>query len=214
MAEETQTPNPMIAGGEKRITVAEKEIADRATNAERKNWLRDRVAYLKKGISDMKSRSFLIAEYDPFIVIPVNILGSTSDPFAPNVGDYALVVFGEKIVPAVVGDGGPNYKVGEASLRIAKELNSRATPNNRPVSDLKVTYLIFPGSREAERGPPDYAAWRSKCIALAQEIGGLGAGSQILEWKDLLAPPPPPPAPVPPPAPATPAPAQPKPAQP
>ena len=212
----SQTPNPMVAGWEKRIAVAEKEIADRATSAERKKWLRDRVAYLKKGITDMKSRSFLIAEYDPFIVIPVNILGSTSDPFAPNVGDYALVVFGEKIVPAVVGDGGPNYKVGEASLRIAKELNSRATPNNRPVSDLKVTYLVFPGSREAERGAPDYAAWRSKCLALVQEIGGLGAGSQILEWKDLLAPPPPPPAPVPPttPAPATPAPAQPKPAQP
>lgn len=203
----SQTPNPMIAGWEKRIAAAEKEIADRATTAERKKWLRDRVTYLKKGITDLKSRSFLIAEYDPFIVIPVNILGSSSDPFAPNVGDYALVVYGEKIVPAVVGDGGPNYKVGEASLRIAKELNSRATPYNRPVSDLKVTYLVFPGSREAERSPPDYAAWRTKCQALVQEIGGLGEGGQILEWKDLLAPPPPPPAPVTPPANPAPAPA-------
>jgi len=199
----TQTPNPMIAGWEKRIAAAEKEIADRATTADRKKWLRDRVAFLKRGISDLKSRSFLVAEYDPFIVIPVNILGSTSDPYAPKIGDYALVVFGEKIVPAVVGDGGPNYKVGEASLRIAKELNTRATPNNRPVSDLKVTYLVFPGSREAEKGPPNYEAWRNKCLALAQEIGGLGPGCQILEWKDLLAPPPPPPAPVP--APADPA---------
>ena len=188
----SKTPNPMIAGWENRITVAEKEIADRGTSADRKKWLRDRVAYLKRGISDMKSRSFLIAEYDPFIVIPVNILGATSDPYAPNIGDYAVVVFGEKIVPAVVGDGGPNYKVGEASLRIAKELNTRATSNSRPVSDLKVTYLVFPGSREAERGPPNYEAWRSKCQALVQEIGGLGAGCQMLEWKDLLAPPPPP----------------------
>ena len=188
----SKTPNPMIAGWENRITVAEKEIADRGTSADRKKWLRDRVAYLKRGISDMKSRCFLIAEYDPFIVIPVNILGATSDPYAPNIGDYAVVVFGEKIVPAVVGDGGPNYKVGEASLRIAKELNTRASSNSRPVSDLKVTYLVFPGSREAERGPPNYEAWRSKCQALVQEIGGLGAGCQMLEWKDLLAPPPPP----------------------
>jgi hypothetical protein len=201
----------MIAGWEKRIAAAEKEIADRATTADRKKWLRDRVAFLKKGISDLKSRSFLVAEYDPFIVIPVNILGSTSDPYAPKIGDYALVVYGEKIVPAVVGDGGPNFKVGEASLRIAKELNSRATPYNRPVSDLKVTYLVFPGSREAEKGPPNYDAWRSKCLALTQEIGGLGQGCQLLEWKDLLAPPPPPPTPpVPPSAPApAPAPARP-----
>lgn len=192
-----QTPNPMIAGWERRIAAAEKEIADRATTAERKKWLRDRVAFLKRGITDLKARSFLVAEYDPFIVIPVNILGSTSDPFAPKVGDYALVVFGEKIVPAVVGDGGPAYKVGEASLRIAKELNSRATPYNRPVSDLKVTYLVFPGSRDAERGPPDYEVWRNRCQALVQEIGGLGPGARILEWKDLLAPPPPPPVPAP-----------------
>lgn len=210
----TQTPNPMIAGWERRIAAAEKEIADRATTADRKKWLRERVAFLKRGITDLKSRSFLVAEYDPFIVIPVNILGSSSDPYAPNVGDFALVVFGEKIVPAVVGDGGPAYKVGEASLRIAKELNSRATPYNRPVSDLKVTYVVFPGSRDAERGPPHYEAWRSRCQALVQEIGGLGAGAQILEWKDLLAPPPasPPtpavqevtPAPTPPAAPAQP----------
>lgn len=193
----SQTPNPMIAGWERRIAAAEKEIADRATTAERKKWLRERVAFLRKGIADLKSRSFLVAEYDPFIVIPVNILGSGSDPFAPNVGDYALVVFGEKIVPAVVGDGGPTYKVGEASLRIAKELNSRATPYNRPVSDLKVTYLVFPGSRDAERGPPNYEAWRSRCQTLVQEIGGLGPGFQIHEWKDLLAPPPPVPAPGP-----------------
>jgi Fungal chitosanase of glycosyl hydrolase group 75 len=195
------TPNPMIAGWEKRVTSGEKEIVDRTTSTERKKWLRDRISFLKKGISDLKSRSFLIAEYDPFIVIPVNILAATSDAFAPKIGDYALVVYGEKIVPAVVGDGGPNFKVGEASLRIAKELNTRASPYNRPVSDLKVTYLVFPGSREPERKPPDYAAWRGKCSALVQEIGGLGAGYQIIEWKDLLAPPPAPaPVPAPPPA--------------
>ena len=65
-----------------------------------------------------------------------------SDPV--KLGDYALVVFGNSIYPALVGDVGPNDKVGEASLRIAKEINTLSTPYNRPVSDLKVTYLIFP----------------------------------------------------------------------
>ena len=49
-----------------------------------------------------------------------------SDPV--KVGDYALVIFGDAIYPALVGDVGPNDKVGEASLRIAKELNTLSTP--------------------------------------------------------------------------------------
>lgn len=202
----TQTPNPMIAGWEKRIAGAEKELAQKGTTAERKTWLRERIAYLKKGIEDMKARSFLVAEYDPFIVIPVNILTS-SDPFAPKVGDYALVVFGKKIYPAIVGDGGPTFKVGEASLRLARELNPKASPYSRPVSDLKVSYLVFSGSREAEKGPPDYEKWRQKCFELSNTIGGLGEGVQIHLWTDLLPKPEPPaPTPVPlvtPPAPAS-----------
>ena len=69
----------------------------------------------------------------------------THGPDPVKVGDYALVVFGDAIYPVIVGDVGPNDKVGEASLRIAKELNALATAYNRPVSDLKVSYIIFPG---------------------------------------------------------------------
>jgi len=179
-------PNPMIAGWERRIAAAEKEMAAGDTTADRKKWLKDRVAFLKRGVADLKGRSFLIAEYDPFIVIPVNILGSANDPFAPKVGDYAVVIHGDRMLPALVGDGGPTFKVGEASLRIAREINSRATPYARPVSDLKVTYLVFPGSHEGERRPPDYAAWRDRCEALLGEIGGLGAGVTLHRWEDTL----------------------------
>ena len=209
----TTTPNPMIAGFEKRIVAGQKELEDRATTADRKKWLRDRIAMLKRGIEDMKFRSFLIAEYDPFIVIPVNIISSTSDPFAPRVGDYAVVVSGEKIYPAIVGDGGPTFKVGEASLRMAKEINPKSSPYSRPISDLTISYLVFSGSREAEKGPPDYEKWRQKCHELLNEMGGLGNGYQLHQWADLLpkpAPvlvtpasaPPTAPAPVPAPAPA------------
>lgn len=206
-SKKSQTPNPIVAGWEKRVAAGEKELADKDTTKDRKTWLRSRIATLKRGITDMKGRSFLIAEYDPFIVIPINILGNSSDPFAPNIGDYALVIYGDKVLPAIVGDGGPNFKVGEASLRIAKELSTRATPYNRPVSDLKVTYLVFPGTRDPN-APPDYGVWRTKCETLVNEFGGIGEGYKILEWKNLLEPPPPPVVVTPQPAPGQPTPGQ------
>lgn len=182
----TKTPNPMIAGFEKRIKAGEAELNDRATTADRKKWLRDRIAMLRRGIEDMKARSYLIAEYDPFIVMPVNVITASGDPFAPKVGDYAVVVYGEKLYPAIVGDGGPTFKVGEASLRMAREINPRSSPYSRPVSDLTVSYVVFPGTREERREPPDYEKWRQRCHELIGEIGGLGEGYELHQWQDLL----------------------------
>ncbi len=217
-AKKSKVPNPMLAGWEKRLTEGEKELALKTTTAERKTWLRERISYLKRGITDLKSRSFLIGEYDPFIVIPVSIMNS-DDPFAPKAGDYAVVIHGSNLYPAIVGDGGPNYKVGEASYRIAKEINPKCTPNNRPVSDLKVSYMVFPGSRDADKGQPDYTKWTQRSHELLAGIGGEGEGIQLHQWQDLLPKPEPPPeaapgvtpppasgASVPPAAPATPAP--------
>src|SRR5205823_907662 len=82
-----------------------------------------------------------IGTTDPYIGVP-GAFAHGND--APKVGDYALVVFAEAVYPAIVGDIGPNDRVGEASLRIAKQINGLSTPYNRPVSDLKVTYLVFP----------------------------------------------------------------------
>jgi hypothetical protein len=187
------TPNPMVAGWEKRLAIGKQELADPATSATRKSWLRDRIEKLKLGIADLKARSFLIAEYDPFIVIPVNLLLSR-DEFAPNVGDYAVVLHEGKAYPAIVGDGGPTFKVGEASLRMAKEINEQASPYSRPESDLKVSYVVFPGSANSEKGPPDYTLWRERCNELLNDIGGLGEGYVLHEWQDLLKKPEPGPA--------------------
>jgi len=188
----TQQPNPMVEGWEKRIVAAQHELAANTTSAQRKTWLRERIQYLKRGIADMKSRSFLIADYDPFIVIPVDILAS-DEPSTPNVGDYAVVVYAGKLYPSIVGDGGPTFKVGEGSLRIARELNPKSSPYSRPVSDLKVGYFIFPGSRDTEKSQPDYEKWRQRCQELLGEIGGVGEGYQLHSWQDLF---PPPPVPV------------------
>jgi hypothetical protein len=188
----TKTPNPMVAGWEARVAAAQKELAAANTPAARKTWLRERIQYLKRGIDDLKARSFLIADYDPFIVIPVDVLTS-NDEFSPNVGDYAVVVHDGRLFPAIVGDGGPAFKVGESSLRLARELNPKSSSYSRPVSDLKVSYVVFPGSREAERGPPDYEKWRQRCFELLGEIGGMGDGFQLHQWQDLLPSPEPPP---------------------
>lgn len=199
---QSKTPNPMVAGWEKRIANAQKEMADSKTNAPRKAWLKDRIQYLKRGIEDLKHRSFLIADYDPFIVIPIDILGS-KDESAPNIGDYAVVIYGKNLYPAIVGDGGPTFKVGEGSLRLAREINPKSNSYSRPVSDLKISYLVFPGSCESERVAPDYEKWRQRCHELLAEIGGLGDGFELHQWQDTLpktAPPPPEPTPeVPPP---------------
>ncbi|RYD47739.1 MAG: hypothetical protein EOP85_04900, partial [Verrucomicrobiaceae bacterium] len=100
----TSTPNPMIAGIERRIGNAQRELAASGTTAERKAWLRTRTQELKRWVEDLKSRSYLIAEYDPFIVIPVDLLRA-NDAFAPKVGDYAVVISGKKVYPTIVGDG-------------------------------------------------------------------------------------------------------------
>ena len=107
-----------------------------------------------------------------------------SDPV--KLGDYALVIFGNSIYPALVGDVGPNDKVGEASLRIAKEINTLSTPYNRPVSDLKVTYLIFPDTADKPFCPPDLEKLQARCETLVKEIGGTSV--PLHRWENIIPP--------------------------
>jgi hypothetical protein len=148
------------------------------------------IAQLRAEIDTLKKYSFLIGATDPFIVVPGAFMHG-SNPVKP--GDYALVIFGSSIYPALVGDIGPNDKVGEASLRIAKEINTLSTPYNRPVSDLKVTYLIFPETADKPFGPPDLEKLQARSEALVKEIGG--ASVPLHHWENII-PPLPTPSPV------------------
>ncbi|HST29459.1 MAG TPA: hypothetical protein VLK27_01320, partial [Chthoniobacterales bacterium] len=103
---------------------------------------------------------------------------------------------GDGIYPAIIGDIGPNDKVGEASFRIAKEINPQSTPYSRPVSELKATYLIFPGTADTA-GPPDLDKLQARCQKLVDEIGG--ATVPLHHWENII---PPPPSPTPTPAPS------------
>jgi Fungal chitosanase of glycosyl hydrolase group 75 len=190
----SQIPNPYIAPAEERLKRYEGELAVKSTAPERKKELKGAIAAVRDEIETLKKFSFLIGATDPYIVLPSG-LGKMD---GGKVGDYALVIFGDKIFPAIVGDIGPPDKTGEASLRIAKEINAAATAYNRPVSDLKVTYLIFPGTAETPFGPPDLEKLQARTEALVKEIGG--AGVPLHHWENII-PPLPSPTPTPTPSP-------------
>ncbi|HEX8372100.1 MAG TPA: glycoside hydrolase family 75 protein, partial [Chthoniobacterales bacterium] len=144
---------------------------------------------------------FLISKADPFIVLPGFMLRDKSLPFCPRIGDYAAVIFRDKIYPAVFGDVGPSVKVGEASVRIAKALNLKATAYNRPTNHLDVSYLVFPQSADATAAPPDYEKWRARCVELLADLGATNVN--VERWENIL-PPMPTPTPTPDPAAAIP----------
>jgi hypothetical protein len=194
-AKKTSAPSPYLAAVEDRLKRAEDEFALKTITPERKRDLRNTITQLRAEATTLKKFSFLIGATDPYIVIPSSF---TRGRDAAKTGDYAVVVFSDAILPAIVGDIGPNDKVGEASLRVARQINALATPYNRPVTDLKVTYLIFPGTADVPFGPPDLDKIQARCQKLVDEIGG--ATVPLHHWENII-PPPPTPTPTPSPSP-------------
>lgn len=105
---------------------------------------------------------FVNAEEVPFVVVPIAVPGTTISfqrDAGIGKGDLAVAFIDGKCSFGVVGDAGPWFRLGEASLRTHEELGNPqcATPGERPCQRLRrgsgvgigsnVTYLIFPGSR-------------------------------------------------------------------
>jgi hypothetical protein len=174
-------PNPYLPGIEDRLRRV--ELEQRTGTPERKRDLKNAATGLRDEIGAMKKYSYLIGTYDPFIVVPASF---TKGNDATHVGDYAVVISGSTIYPAVVGDVGPNDRVGEASLRIAKEVNALSNPNNRPISELKATYIVFNGTADSSWGPPDLEKLQARCEALVKEIGG--ASMPLHHWVNTVPP--------------------------
>ena len=188
-AKVTDQPNPLLQPWKNRLKANLEALKNKDVSASRKAYIRKVIAdEIRPGIRDMEKRSFLIARIDPFMVIPLSFLHyQKKTPFGPTVGDYAAVIYENKIYPAIIGDAGPSFKVGESSLRIAQEIDPRSSPYRRPVNDLTVTYVVFPQSRDKPFTAPDLKEWRTRCAALIDSIGGLGEGYELHEWEDLLA---------------------------
>jgi hypothetical protein len=180
-AKKSNRPNPYLPGIEDRLRRTESE--QKMAGAERKRDLKSTIAELRDEVSAMKKYSYLIGTYDPFIVVPASF---TKGNDGVRVGDYAIVVVGNTVYPAIVGDIGPNDRVGEGSLRIAKEVNSASNPNNRPISELKATYVVFNGTADPSWGPPDLEKLQARCETLVKEIGG--ASVALHHWTNAVPP--------------------------
>jgi len=166
-----KTRNPLLSKWESKLRQEKQKNGSNTSRAK----------YLEAAVKDLKNRSFLIAEIDPFVVLPTNWLNDSSE-HAPRVGDYAVVIYKEKLYPAIVGDAGPYHKIGEASLKLATTINPNANPYRRACEGLEVSYLIFPGTAESPKRAPNYKYWRDRCLELLQEMGGLNEDVELHTW--------------------------------
>lgn len=189
----TPTPNPCAPMWEKRIAETEAKIKD-PKNAGDAPKLKADLARLRAELLDMKNHSYLIGSMDPFIVLPVPMFTGKKNGFTPRLGDYCAVLAGDVFYPAIIGDMGPSAKMGEASLRLCREVNPRANGDMRAVSDLKVTYIVFPGTAEKETGPPDLLLLQRRCAELLDELGEHGGKFFLWQEPPPEAPPDTPPA--------------------
>ena len=207
-AKKTDKSSPFIAPREMKIKAWELELATPGVLAARKTELREAITKARAEIGYLKQSSYLIAAADPYIVLPGAMhYKSKAGPFKPKVGDYCVVIYGKTLYPAIIGDVGPMNVVGEASLRLGKEINPKTSGELRATNDLKVTYLIFPGTAE-KFDAPDLAKWRAQCEKYLNEMGGYRG--ELFTWVDTTKPKTPPATP----APATPTPGAPMPATP
>ncbi|MDP9292349.1 MAG: glycoside hydrolase family 75 protein [Verrucomicrobiota bacterium] len=179
----TTTPNPFLAAREEKL----KQLEATAKNgAGAQAEARAAIPAVRYEVNEMKKNSFLVSNADPYIALPSSMFPRNGDALAPKLGDFCVVIFKKTIYPAIIGDVGPSYKIGEASLRLSKQINAAATANNRPVSDLKVTYLIFPDTAEKPFAAPDLEKWNRRCAELLTELGGYKG--ELFAWEDITKP--------------------------
>ncbi|MBV9104475.1 MAG: hypothetical protein JO066_14085 [Verrucomicrobia bacterium] len=180
----TSKASQFIPEREEKLKQLQSEYDAKTTPPERKKVLKDQMEQLLKEVNELKKYSFLVAKADPYIVLPGFMFRQPNQPFQPRLGDCVVVIFQGKFYPALLGDVGPSYKIGEASLRICSQLDPRSTAYNRPASDLNITYIVFPDSAEDPPGPPDLQKLRVRCSTLLNEIGGYIG--ELWNWEDIL----------------------------
>jgi hypothetical protein len=180
----TTIPNPFIRPREEELARLLASLDSLESGPRRQ--AQNQISRLRQEIAALKARSSLVATLDPFIVLPIFMFEYADESHAPEIGDYAVVIHGSTLYPAIVGDAGPNSKIGEASRLICQAVDPASSGSRRAVNDLSVTYLVFPGSREKEAAPPDLAAWRARCESLLGQIGG--HGGTLHDWQTAAAP--------------------------
>ncbi len=191
----TKNASPWVPVREEKIRRLQNELSQRPSSS-RAGEIRRSIAELRDEIQTLQTFSSLIAKADPFIVLPTFLFRAAGNAYQPKIGDFAVVIAGGRLLPAVIGDAGPNAKIGEASLRICREINAAASGTQAAATDLRITYLVFPSTAVEPFAPPDYAALQKRCTELVNEIGGTD-GTAVHLWANIIPTPTPTPTPTP-----------------
>lgn len=181
----TERPNPFLEPTRKRLAQVEAELKSKELDPEKRREFEATKRLLTKRILEMRTWSFLISDADPFIVLPGFMFRDKGERFTPSFGDYAIVAHDGKFYPAIVGDAGPSFKIGEASMRLCREINPKTSAARRAASNLRVFYFVFPGSGAKDPpAPPDFELWHERCSALFAAIGGDPA--LLHRWENIV----------------------------
>ena len=116
-------PNPCLREVEGLLALVEGELGNGTMTPAEKTRLELERSSAKATITELNRWSFLVGTSDPFIVLPSFMVGKS--PKQPSIGDFAVVIAHGILYPAVLGDLGPNSKIGEASLRICREVDAK-----------------------------------------------------------------------------------------
>ena len=141
---------------------------------------------------------FLSSEAHHYVVLPQGRTSSGKNngkPFHPDLslGDVAIVIFRDKITAAVCGDFGPNFKIGEGSIRVHEDFHPPAPDpcKKRDKNDdhcllilnssieEDVLFFVFPGSDFGDTLTPETFETRVKERAFARFNQLKGASGPI-----------------------------------
>jgi hypothetical protein len=116
--------------------------------------------------TDSKGK-YLDASIAPYIVVPGISARFSYTGAGIRMGSAALVLYGNQVAFATVGDVGPDTIIGEASYAVAKKLGMNPSPSSGGV-DSGVTYIVFPGAVNDITTPESPAIVEQKVRAIAE----------------------------------------------
>lgn len=95
----------------------------------------------------------LNADLVPYVVIPAAApkgieAGAFERLSGIKLGDYGVVIVNGKVVPVIVGDEGPAYKIGEGSSALLRKLSN---DGKKRTYASEVTFVLFPGTADERR---------------------------------------------------------------
>jgi hypothetical protein len=133
----------------------------------------------ESNVRDVRNpRRYIDATKVPYIALPPDFART----FDIHLGDLAVVVnqANGRSAYAIFADVGPNGRIGEGSIALAKALRIPANPRYDGVED-GITYLIFPGSAVHGKG---HITARNVRISAARFYGEWGGRERLRSCED------------------------------